>query len=505
MSFDASIPEPESPPRAPTSQRQNPWAAFAVLPVLGSTVVYATLASLHPLLSMSALAVICLSFLFLVALAVVLIHPNRDPLDPLRLAALIFLSIYCVAPLFTEKFSWFYVREERVLYEQASIFVLVAFVFLCVGYALGPSLPAAPPPAEPDPRRQPRVAFYGLILFGVGLLAYLAAVISAGGPGRLFGGEESRVQFFKGIGWLYWAAFFMLPGGVLYFAAATAARIRVAWIHSWPLLITFLALILLQGRFRALRALICLLVLWHYRVRRFRAVELAALSAGGFGFFIFVGYARHPDIRPYLLSNPLGVIVEVATNFLHYSQSILGDTISRLPQAMLALDAFPDRVPYQWGTTLFTSLNPVLRLIGLGDLQTDNAGTTFFHLAHPEFPSWLETGYHTSLAGELLANFPWFLALPAFTLFGLMLRLLYVGLVRRGEGALVYNCLYALLLFPVLSMMIVGVGLIIFEIVVVVAPLILARPLVRVARRPPGGLAAMPDPPSSDRHGLPVS
>jgi hypothetical protein len=235
------------------------------------------------------------------------------------------------------------------------------------------------------------------------------------------------------------------------------------------------------------------MILWHYRVRRFRAHELAILLAGGFGFFVFVGYARHPDIRPYLLKDPLGVIMEVATNFLQYSQAIIGDTISRIPQVMLGIDAFPDRFAHQWGQTVLVAFNPILRIFGLADLQTENAGTIFFQLAHPEFPSWLETGYHTSLAGELLANFPWFIALFFFLLYGILLRSLYAGLIRR-EHSIAYGALYAILIFPVLSTLIVGVGLILFELAVVVSPVIAVRLLERRPPRLPGRAPGAGDP-----------
>lgn len=143
---------------------------------------------------------------------------------------------------------------------------------------------------------------------------------------------------------------------------------------------------------------------------------------------------------------------------------------------MLGLDAFPDRIPFAWGGSFLQALNPVLRLVGLSEYQGDNLGTTFFQLAHPELPTWLETGYQTSLAGEFLANFPWFVAPLAFILFELLLRVLYVRLVRQGN-TLISLCVYAFMLFPILSMLIIGVSLVHFEIAVVVVPVLLLRPL----------------------------
>lgn len=479
MSFETSSSSSESQTPSPGRPVRGSWAALGGILVFAATVVFAALAWIHPFLSTSYIAIVSLSILFLIGTSIVFLHPNRDPLHPLRLAALITLLIYCVAPLITRDIDWYFVHDERILFEQASAFALVAFICLCVGYAIGPSARGRTRvPARRNDLSQSRIALYGLILFGIGFVGYLAAVLLAGGLDRIFSGGEARVQFFKGIGWLYWAAFLMMPGGALYFSAMTAGRVRAKWIAAWPLLTTFAALILLQGRFRAVRGLICLLILWHYRIRPFRMAELATLGAGGFGFFVFVGYARHPDIRPYLLSDPLRVIWEVANNFLEFSQSIIGDTINRLPQIMLALDSFPDRVAYQWGKTFSLGLNPIFRFVGQGGLQTENTGTIFFQLARPEYPTWLETGYHTSLAGELLANFPWYLTPFGFILFGVILRTLYSGLIRRGDS-LLYGCLYALVLFPILSMMIVGVGLVLFEIVVVVSPLLLAIPLLR--------------------------
>ena len=481
MSFAGSQADRSSPvgPDA-TGRRVDPagQSPLAPLAVVLPTLVYALLASQHPLLSTSMVVVLCLTLLFMLSLGVLVGHPNRDPLDPLRLASLIFLGIYCIAPMFANRFDWFYIGDERVLLERSTYYVLGGFVFLCAGYALGPSLRPPQAGSDVEPFRQPAVQYFGLALFGIGLLAYIVGIVSAGGLDRLFASEESRVQFFKGIGWLYWASFFMVPGGVLYFAAATTTRPRIAWLFTWPLLTSFVALILLQGRFRALRALICMMVLWHYRVRSFRARELSVLAVGGFAFFIFVGYARHPDIRPYLLTDPIGVVAEVAGNFFEYSQGIVGDAISRIPQVMLGFDAFPARVAHKWGETILVAFNPILRIVGLSDLQTENTGTIFFHLARPEFPPWLETGYHTSLAGELLANFPWYLALPFFAFYGFLLRSLYAAL-RGREYSLSMGSLYAIVIFPVLSMLIVGIGLVLFEIAVVTAPLLLVKILQR--------------------------
>lgn len=66
----------------------------------------------------------------------------------------------------------------------------------------------------------------------------------------------------------------------------------------------------------------CLLILWHYQVRRFHAIDLGLFGSLGFMFFIFVGYARHPRIKPYLLSDPIGIMRDVTSNTLRVSLEI---------------------------------------------------------------------------------------------------------------------------------------------------------------------------------------
>jgi hypothetical protein len=424
---------------------------------------------------MSGVAVAALAGLFFVSLGFLAAAPNRDRLDPFRIVSGIFLLVYCLAPLCAEQLEWNFEGNPATLLASASLYVLAAFLILAAGY----HLPLFRPFPEQLPRTRedtnlPLIRLYGLALFVVGLLSYILLVARAGGPMVLIGGVESRVEFAKGMGYLLHGSLFLLSGGAIYWAAHASRRTRFPWLAAWPLLLTAALFVLLQNRSRVLWGLIVLLVISHYRIQPARLGRLAAYGLVATVFFVFLGSVRQPTVRPLLLIAPVGVVRGVLADFFPALQTLLGFTLNRIQQVMLALENFPERVPYERGTTFLGVFNPVARLMGLSEAYVPSLGHRFFELARPDLSPWLETGYHPSLVGEMLANFPWYLALLAFLIYGVALRTLYNRLVV-AKGDVIATALYAVVLFRVINMVVVGVGQLLFGILVVALPILVLR------------------------------
>jgi hypothetical protein len=113
--------------------------------------------------------------------------------------------------------------------------------------------------------------------------------------------------------------------------------------------------------------------------------------------------------------------------------------------------------------------NPLLRVTGLPQYQFEGIGHRLFDLAHPEFGGLLETGYLPSLPGEFLYNFPFYIALLLFPLYGIALRTVYSRLIVRNADPTSVG-IYAILIFALANMIIASCGLNVFEILVVWLP-----------------------------------
>jgi hypothetical protein len=444
--------------------------------------IYAFLAWQHPILGRSPVAVLFLTLVLVVCLLLVFARQDADALHPLRLIGAVFLLTYCVSPLLRTEIDWFFRTDRAVLLDQAASFVFFALIFLVLGYSLPlfPRAPASRPPTSTS-GSQPIVRYYALALFGLGLLAYGLLVVQAGGLEGMIASDTNRVDFAKGVGYLLFASYFMFSGGALYFASSATAGTGRAWLRAWPIALAFVLFLLLQNRSRSVQCLVIFLVIWHYQVGRLRLARLVPFGAALAAFLIFIGYARHPRIRPFLLTDPMYVVRDAWRNFGELGEEFFGSSLNRLQQVMLALDNWPERASYEWGASLLAAFNPIVRLVGLDALQYKSLGNEFFQLAHPEIVADVQTGFHPSLLGELLANFPWYLALFAAAGFGLFLRFLYSTLVvnRRSFVAL---AAYAAIIFRVVDMVIVGVGQLIFQILVVLLPILLVLPLARGGR-----------------------
>ncbi len=451
---------------------------------------YAILAFLNPFLRSSPLAVIVLSLLFSLSISAVILGTGRDPLDPFRLISACFALTYCVAPLFASGYDWYVHDPVPSLLWKGSVMALVAYLMIAAGYFLPFRR------SGPDSRRAFRMTvrrdvcmIVAAALFAVGLLSFTVLFFTAGGVQEILGGEESRTDVARGVGYLLHASNYMYVGGALYFVTKLVSRRRpaaVSWIWGWPLLGGASMFIILQGRSLAVIGLISFVVISNYLIRPLRVSRATVYVIVLMVLAIFVGYARQPTVKGLLLTNPAAVVKEVADNFGPLLDTFLGHSMNRMKQAMLVLDHFPRDAPHRWGSTLFTAFNPVLRLIGLGEEQNFPLGRTFLQLALPELSTSHESGFHPSLLGEILVNFPWYVApLPLF-LYGSMVRWVYQRLVasRRDPVSL---AIYSVIVFRIIDMVIVGIGQLLFPIAVLGTPLLVLRPLlVRPADAPVG-------------------
>jgi hypothetical protein len=456
---------------------------LVALPLAG--LFYGVVAWQHPIVGRSLFAVLFLTLVFITSALLIFARHSGDALHPLRLVGAIFLFSYCISPLLRVEIDWFFMSSVESLLARSASFVLFALLFLVLGY----SIPVVRPvtrrlPPDRIQTDQPIIRYYALCLFAVGMLAYFLLVIQAGGIKGMIASDQNRVEFAKGAGRLLFASYFMFSGGALYFASRTAVRRRMPWVYAWPLALAFVLFLLLQNRSRSIHCLVIVLVIWHYQVRPLRIARLVPFGAVMAVFMLFVGYARSPRIRPFLLTDPLYVVRDAWYNIGDLAEEFFGASLNRLQQVMLAFDSWPERASYEWGSSLLSALNPLLRLVGLVGLQFDALGNQFFRLAHPEVVLDVQTGYHPSLLGEALANFPWLVAIFAVSAFGFVLRFLYISLVVNRRG-FVMLAAYSAIIFRVVDMIIVGVGQLIFQIFVVLIPVLLALPLAALGQSAP--------------------
>ena len=467
MSTDASPPPHES--------RRVSAAAVLAVPVLG--IAYAVLALLNPLLSTSPVAVVLLSLLFFLSVAVVLVGPSSDPLDPFRLVSGCFAFVYCVAPLFADSYDWYVRAPVPTLLAKGAAMALLAYLSIALGFYLATPRRSfsLSTPYQRGIRREPAIAL-AVLLFVVGLLSFALMFTIAGGVERIIGGDESRSGFFRGIGYFYHASYFMYSGGALYFAACLGPRSgRFAWLHAWPIFLAAALFIVLQGRSAAVIGVVAFVVIAHYTIKPIRIPRASLYGAAVIVVAIFVGYARNPNVRGFLLYDPSAVVADVAENFWPLLETMFGHSLNRMKQVMLALDHFPStEEPLRWGSTLLIALNPVLRLTGFGDALTESLGNEFMLIARPDLSPYLESGYHPSLLGEMLVNFPWYLVPIPLVLFGAGVRWIYNALIASRRDP-VSTVVYGLVVFRAIDMVIVGFGQLLFGILVVSLPVLVAR------------------------------
>ena len=439
------------------------------------TLAFGVVSASNPVIGQSLTAVFVLSLLFLISGGIALVFPFADRLHPLRLVSGLFLLTYCVAPQFLFRITWYFRGEVGGLLLDAAATALLALVSIAIGFWMAGMAAARPAPVSPSPRAHLAIGSgASLALISVAGAAYALLFVFAGGLERMLGGDESRVQFFRGFGALYHASFFVFPGAALWLTRATVQAGRFYWTSALPLLMALAGFMLLQGRLRALTAAVALTIAYHYLVRAIPRAWLLAAGALSLVAFLFVGYARDPEVRFLVLSRPWDVILSFAASAQKFATSNFGEPFNRLLQAMLVLDNVGDRIPYRWGATFLQVFDPFLRLIGQPFQRPP--GVILFRLAQPGMGS-LETGYHPSLVGEVLMNFPRLIAPIFFAAYGAIVQRIYSRLIVSHPDFLSVAT-YSVALLPLLSMVVVGVGQLLFELALVTAPLLALRVII---------------------------
>jgi hypothetical protein len=464
-----------------TLRGRRPIPILQFLVVAAASMIFAVLALQNPLINESLLAVMLLTALFLIVIAFIVMNVNDDALDAFRVMSVFYLLCFCISPLFVVDLEWHFSRPLGPLAEKAILFLIVGYLLTAAGYYL-PFFRPIPAVIEiGELRGNPLfLKLLGLVLFAIGELCLLIVYVRAGGVERMIGGEESRVSFSWGLGLFLWPALFTVPGGVLYFAAKARPDLRFAWVHSWPLWFSAASWIVFQARIRVLNLVVMALLVGHYVVRRIRISRVAIYGTAGFVFAGLVGFARSPEVRYLLILDPGALFSAFGAQFWEISHATLTGSFSRLQMIMIILDKVPAWEPYDWGSTFFMIFNPLLRLTGLGQYQFDGIGHRLFNLAHPEVGGMLETGYLPSLPGEFLWNFPFYIAIFLFPLYGIALRAVYSRLILRNADPSSV-ALYTILMLALVNMIHASCGQNLFEMLVVWLPALGAIKLAQLA------------------------
>lgn len=472
----------------------NPLAVL-LIPIL--LLGYAFAAQGAELLGQSTIAVTLLTALAALCGAGMLLRPSADRLELFRVFSFYYLMAFCIAPLFEPAVSMYVLEEPRPsLLDRTAALALFAYISIAIGYHL--PLYKTPPAlvlARHEEYNAPLAMAVGLALFVIGALSFVALFVLAGGSAVILEGQGglARTEFSFGLGWYYWASLFMLPGGVLYFAAQ-ASRTRVlAWVHAWPLVSAFALLMLLQGRHRAMGPILMAVAVSHYLIRRIRLPRLALYATLGLAFAIVMSTARSPSFRGTFATDPIGYTLAILENFPERGKEVLAGDIGRVDEVMIVVDHVPDLMPYDWGWSLTIPLNPIRRIVLGPRSEAPAIGNRLYLIARPDMrKSLYTTGFLPSVVGEMRANFPFLVCFFPFLLLGMLLRFVYQRLILEGADFIAVAA-YVLLGFHLANTTINAIGQNSFEMLVVALPVLVVRKLARRRGRKPAAGPILPD------------
>ena len=503
MSSGAPAPRSKVAARVALIRARSGISPLAILLLPVGLMAYAFFAQAAELIGQSITAVVMLSVLAGLCGAGMLLRPSADRLELFRVFSFYYLMAFCIAPLFEPAISMYVLEEPRpALLERTAALALFAFVSIGLGYHL--PLYRTPPKlvlTRHDEYNAPLAIGVGLALFVIGAISFVALFVLAGGSAVILEGQGglARTEFSFGLGWYYWTSLFMLPGGVVYFAAQASRTRLLAWLHAWPLVSAFALLMLLQGRHRAMGPILLMFAVSHYLIRRIRLTRLAVYAVAGLAFAIVMSTARSPSFRGTFATDPIGYTVAILRDFPDRGKEVLAGDIGRVDEVMIIIDHVPDLMPYDWGWSLTIPLNPFRRLVLGPRSEAPAIGNRLYLIARPDMRTSLyTTGFLPSIVGEMRANFPFLVCFFPFLLFGMLLRYVYQRLILEGADFLAVAA-YVLLGFHLSNTTINAFGQNSFEMLVVALPVLIVRKVARrrsrVGTRPP----ALPEPVPSPR------
>jgi oligosaccharide repeat unit polymerase len=238
----------------------------------------------------------------------------------------------------------------------------------------------------------------------VGLAMFTMGVVLIGGVSALLTGLVDRIRAFAGLNYFFMAVFLPLDFALIWWAHVLATR-RLFNLWFWVYAAFAVALSSLIGsRANTLVVVLAGVILYHLLYRRiaFRRV-LVLLAGGAVALFIF-----HLVVHEYIAAGKLLTISpnptfnEVWGGFA----GSLSKDFYQIQALTLVVDAVPNRIPYQYGSTyLPLLLAPIPSSIWAGKLAFLSSPGVLTLALWPE--SWLNVGttLPPSLMGEMYMNF----------------------------------------------------------------------------------------------------
>lgn len=279
----------------------------------------------------------------------------------------------------------------------------------------------------------PRVfAQRAVILTFFAILAFLTILIILGGFSGLIQGASDRIRAFAGLNGLFLLQNLLLSVSLAWYIRLTRNK-EVKFserLFFWLYFIGALMICALQGQKSTLFiSLLSLIVIRHYRVKRVKLAKAAIL--GFLMFFSLMVY--HVFKQEYLATGKFFFIKKdegIFVSFLSFMATQFTGNLMQLQTMTVLIDAMPERLPWQNGSTLlmiFLILVPSIFFPGK-PLTAAGIFTTAF------WPNkWIVEGttLPPGVFGELYMN---------FGVVGVLFGSLFLGLVwGRLYGAVRYN------------------------------------------------------------------
>jgi len=281
-----------------------------------------------------------------------------------------------------------------------------------------------------------RLLLVGVVYTLLGLAMFAMGVVLVGGPAALVAGLADRIRAFAGLNYFFMAVFLPLDVALMWWAYVLATR-RLFNPWFWLYAVSALVLSTLTGtRANTFVVVLSAVILYHlmYKTISFRRV-LVLLAIG-----VVALVALQLFIHEFLI---IGQLASVGTN------SSLSQLWSRLAWSLssdfyqiqaltLVVDAVPNAIPYQHGSTYVPLLlAPIPSSIWAGKLDFLLSPGVLTHALWPQ--SWLQTGttLPPSLMGEMYMNFGAPGVGIGMVLFGALYGRAYASVKRNRENPFV--------------------------------------------------------------------